>query len=969
MAIHSVTRTNLATRSNSVTTEYLGKLLERHNNGDSESDIRMAFRDFLLQTGVASDESEISTETRPAPDSRLKVDLYIRNTYVELKKDVITAGAIDPEYIGQLDGYILENALAGNGIQNGILTDGKNYLKRSVGDHLLPLVVESAHTVFPRAEQGDRLYEYLYDIIDTQPENITPSDEMLTKYLGLTSDVFKTATALLTKAHDQHRDHPTVAVKRNLWKELLQVALGQEAVDDSDANDWLYIRHTYLTSLIAVIVQAYFGIEVEHHARSGPRELLAGVFLRQQTGIKGITESDLFNWPSEVGQTEYLRTIARQVYKFDWQTNPVDLAATLYQNTIQPEERERMGEYYTPRWLARAITEELITDPANTRVLDPACGSGTFIESAVQHFIANTEDMPPGERLSKLHESVTGIDLHPVAVQLAKATWLMASQPVIKAAREAGEGGEEIVAPIHLGDTLQLRYDNSQLIGQSYIELKTSEVVSEAEGEVVFQIPLNLARQVERFDSLMLNIAEAIDRGDNTDRVLDDHGITARDDREPLVGTIASMKKLHEVGRNHVWAYYLRNMSRPAVISEQKVDAIIGNPPWLTYSRSAGIIRNELEGLSKNQYQIWAGGRNVANQDIATLFFCRAMDLYLSPGGRIGMVLPHSALRSGQHIKWRGGYYEAKRPPRSRQGKRAISADFNLKYPWDLSVLEPHDFFPIASSVVFATYVGGWGDAEGHKKSAKPLAPGMVEVWKGTTGSPEIERVITTLIHDDGTFRSPYEKQASRGADIFDRRLYFVTTYPNDNPFLALPNVRRTYPAIGSQDKKKYSVRELRASVVSEDNIFDVHLGETVAPYVTLPPRNAVLPIDKEDMTIPLDHSGCELDGLGQHKGRRHCILDEQALSDGMRSRWEIMARLWDENKGRNDNKTLFERLNYVNGLTSQLDYLRSSAGCHKTRIAYTTSGRPTAALITDDKSILDTTLYQVPLRSDYVRK
>ena len=618
-----------------------------------------------------------------------------------------------------------------------------------------------------------------------------------------------------------------------------------------------------------------------------------------------------------------------------------------------------MGEYYTPRWLARAITEELITDPANTRVLDPACGSGTFIESAVQHYIANTEDMPPGERLSKLHESVTGIDLHPVAVQLAKATWIMASQPVIKAAREAGEGGEEIVAPIHLGDSLQLRHDNSQLIGQSFIELKTSEVLNEADGEVVFHVPLNLARQVERFDSLMLAIADAIDRGDDTDRVLDDHEITESEEREPLEGTIANMKRLHTAGRNHVWAYYLRNMSRPAVISAQKVDAIIGNPPWLTYSRSAGIIRNELEGLSKNQYQIWAGGKNSPHQDIASLFFCRAMELYLRPAGVIGMVMPHSALRSGQHLKWRGGYYEAKRPPRSQQEKRAISANFGIKHPWDLSVLEPRDFFPIASCVVFASFTGNWGDVEDHERAAKPLAPGKMEVWRGDPGTPSVERAVTNLIHDDGTFRSPYADLSSQGPTIVDRRLFFVTSYPNDNSFLALPNVRRTYPATGSQDKKKYSVRELRASVVSEDNIFDVYLGETVAPHVTLPPRTAVLPIDKEDMTIPFDHSECKVDGFGQHEGRRHCTLDEQALNDGMRSRWEVMSRLWDENKGKNDNKTLFERLNYVNGLTSQLDYLRS-AGRRNTRIAYTSSGRPTAALIRGNKAILDYTLFQV---------
>ena len=44
-----------------------------------ENDIRSAFHDFLLRTGIAADESEIVTETRPAADSRRKVDLYLRN--------------------------------------------------------------------------------------------------------------------------------------------------------------------------------------------------------------------------------------------------------------------------------------------------------------------------------------------------------------------------------------------------------------------------------------------------------------------------------------------------------------------------------------------------------------------------------------------------------------------------------------------------------------------------------------------------------------------------------------------------------------------------------------------------------------------------------------------------------------------------------------------------------------------------
>ena len=949
-------------QAQSVATEYFGKILDRHMLGHSENDIRSAFRDFLVRTGIATDESEITTETKPASDSRLKVDLYIRNTYVEFKRDIIRAGVIDPEYIDQLDEYILENAQAGNGIQNGILTDGVNYLKRSVGDHLRPIILEARHTVFSESSQGDRLYEYVYDIIDTQATDIAPSDANLTRYFGVGSAVFNTATALLTDAHKRTRDISSVEVKRKLWKELLQVALGQDAVDDSNTSDWLYVRHTYLTSLVGVIVQAHFEMDVERYARENPTDLLNGEILRQNTGLKGIIESDLFTWPLEVDQTEYLRTIARQVAKFDWQKNPGDLAAILYQNTITPEEREQMGEYYTPPWLTKSITEELITDPASTKVLDPACGSGTFIASAVQHIIANTQHMPPKQRLAKLQENVAGIDLHPVAVQLAKATWVINSHPVIMDARNAGQGGEEIVAPIHLGDSLQLRYDNSRLIGQRYIELRTGEILEGQTNEVVFQVPLDLARQVYRFDNLMLSIANAIDRDDETDRVLDEHGITEDSERGPLETTITNMKALHAAGRNHVWAYYLRNMTRPAVISEQKVDAIIGNPPWLTYNQSANIIRDELKSISQNLYQIWAGGKNSANQDVATLFYCRVMELYLKQGGNIGMVLPHSALRSGQHLKWRSGYYEAKNPPRSGEGKRAISADFTIKNPWDLSVLEPKDFFPIAGCVVFASFGGSWGDFEHHKKTAKPLAPGEVETWNGATGSPDVERVVTALIHDNGTFRSPYADLSSRGADVFDRRLYFVTAYPNDGMF-AIPNTRKTYPATGGQDKKKYSVDELKDFVIDDNNIFDVYLGESLAPYVALPPRTAVLPVSMESMTLPLNHSECRLNPKTGKRRHNRCAIDRQALKPNMRSRWEIMERLWDENKGKTDKKTLVQNLNWLNKLTSQLESLRL-AGPNFVRIAYTTSGRPTAALITDNKAILDTTLYQVVCNS-----
>ena len=328
-------------------TEYLGNILDRHDASDSESDIRIAFRDFALHTGLIADEGEIKTEVPPATDSTRRVDMYARNTYIEFKRNLIVNGRIDPNYTTQLDGYLLESVKSGWGIENGILTDGKHYLKRNIGEGILPIAQNTAYT-FERPNQGPRLREYLFGILNTDALNIAPSPDTLTKHLAAGSDLLNQATALLKDAHDANRDNPTVAVKRKLWQDLLEVALGQDSTGDPDTADWLFIRHTYLTTLIALILQAHFGIDIVHEADNAPEALLNGDTLHAHTNLKGVIESDLFQWPAEIGATQYIRSIARKVAQFDWSKRPDELAAVLYQNTITTEERRKMGEYYTP---------------------------------------------------------------------------------------------------------------------------------------------------------------------------------------------------------------------------------------------------------------------------------------------------------------------------------------------------------------------------------------------------------------------------------------------------------------------------------------------------------------------------------------------------------------------------------------------------------------------------------------------
>ena len=941
---------------NDASIKYFGNILDRHEYGGTESDIRIAFRDLALHTGVIADEGEIKTEVPPAADSTKRVDMYARNTYIEFKRNLIVNGRVDPNYTKQLDGYLLASVKAGWGIQNGILTDGKHFLKRNIGESILPISPNLVHT-FEQPTQGPRLREYLFDIINTDAERITPSPETLTKHLAGGSDLLNQATALLKDAHDANRDNPTVAVKRKLWQDLLEVALGQDSTGDPDAADWLFIRHTYLTTLIALILQAHFGIDIVHVADHAPAALLNGDTLHEHTNLKGVIESDLFQWPAEIGATQYMRAIARKVAQFDWSKRPDELASILYQNTITPEERRKMGEYYTPHWLAKTIVEELITDPQNTAAMDPACGSGTFIECLVRNIIEHSHAQHPIDTLRKLQTNVIGIDLHPVAVQLAKATWVLNSHEVINAARYA-DHKNDIAPPIYLGDSLQLRYERNVLTRPDHITLRTTEQLPGETDTVAFDIPMSLARENDRFDPLLLDLAQAVVNRTDTDAVLDQHHITDAVERDTMTQTAEQMRKLQSIDRDHVWAYYLRNMVRPAVISEQRVDAIVGNPPWLTYGKSADIVREELVNLSKNTYSIWVGRQLASQQDIATLFFSRVTDLYLKTDGSIGMVLPHSVLRSGQHLLWRSGYWQSQ----GGNTRHAVAVDFGIKIPYDLDNLEPNSFFPVPSAVVFARGGESGNDFDKIKRQARALAPGRVEIWRGPTDTHQVTRNTEALHHDDGKFHSPYADIAANGATIYDRRLFFVTFEPNQT-LMAAPDTYATYPRRSTRDRKKYDVSALEGNVLHANNLFDVYLGESVAPYVTLEPLTAALPVNKPTMTLPLDHSSCPVHPKTGNARHNACTVDVAALDTRMRSRWNKMSSLWDANKGNNNNKSLYQNLNYINKLTTQLAWLREP-GDRPVRIAYTGITAPAATLITDNKAILENALYQVTCRS-----
>ena len=921
--------------------EAFGLVVERQKSSASENDIRNAFQRFMETAGVA-EASEMTTERPPGVGNPGRMDLYVHNTCIEFKTNILRGGAPDPEYVAQLDGYLKNLLKAGSGVRNGILTDGVHYFLRRVGEEDLPLQKNETRSIFDRPEQAPRLREYLHSIISAPAENISPTAENLERHFGNSSDAFLAGNLLLKEAYEAHRDNPTVAVKRRLWQDLLQVALGKDAATAGDESDWLFIRHTYITSLVAVIMQQQLLGDVAHYASERPDALLKGQILAEQSDLHGVIDADLFTWPTEVGESTYLREIARVVEWFDWTQNATEVAPMLYQNVITQDERKRLGEYYTPRWLAKEITETVVDAPLSQRVLDPSCGSGTFIETTVEHILNHSGGLSRTETLKKLQENVVGIDIHPVAVQLAKATWVMAAADTIRAARAEGTNSGAVSAPIYLGDSMQLRYDTGTLSASQSIELKTGETLPGHEGPVIFSIPKELARQQSDIDQLISELATAIDESRDTAHVADAYEMSDAC-RQSIKAVASTMQELHAADRNHVWAYYIRNMIRPAVIAEEKVDRIIGNPPWLTYGQSADIIRTELRNMSEQRYQIWAGGKLAPHQDIATLFYTRCAELYARPGTQIGMVMPHSALRTGQHLKWRSGSYKQK----GVRNAPIIGLNLRVQEPWDLDNVTP-DFFLMPASVVFAQYIGvGQGTA---------LAPATVQIWRGNWEKDYegITRKSEALHHDDGKYKSPYAELSSNGATIFDRRLFFVEKAPH-TAMLPAANTTNIKPRLGAQDKMKYEgqLNQLDG-VVSNDHLFDVYLGECIAPYVALDPLQAALPVHRTTMTMPLNHDNCE---GGKHDA---CWLDVATLHPTMRRRWGNAAEMFREAHKSQAIKDLYGNLNHLNKLTSQLYYLRGAiADNETTRVAYTQSGQPTAVVIRDHLAIVDYVLFQ----------
>ncbi|BFM44018.1 N-6 DNA methylase [Flavobacterium sp. CFS9] len=97
------------------------------------------------------------------------------------------------------------------------------------------------------------------------------------------------------------------------------------------------------------------------------------------------TFSDVFDGNEAIALTDKgLAFIASELAKYSFLDATVDVKGLAYETIVSNTLKQEAGQFFTPRNIVRAMVE-MLNPNENSRVLDPACGSGGFLVMVLEH--------------------------------------------------------------------------------------------------------------------------------------------------------------------------------------------------------------------------------------------------------------------------------------------------------------------------------------------------------------------------------------------------------------------------------------------------------------------------------------------------------------------------------------------------------------------------------------------------------
>ena len=95
--------------------------------------------------------------------------------------------------------------------------------------------------------------------------------------------------------------------------------------------------------------------------------------------------SEVFAGNEQISLSDYgVAYVASEIAKYSFLDATVDVKGTAYETIVSNTLKQEAGQFFTPRNVIKCMVE-MLNPTVNSRVLDPACGSGGFIVMVLDH--------------------------------------------------------------------------------------------------------------------------------------------------------------------------------------------------------------------------------------------------------------------------------------------------------------------------------------------------------------------------------------------------------------------------------------------------------------------------------------------------------------------------------------------------------------------------------------------------------
>lgn len=470
-----------------------------------------------------------------------------------------------------------------------------------------------------------------------------------------------------------------------------------------DASHILFAMHSYYSLVVKIVTSELLSIST-HSTFSVCEEVTAtttiddlhAVMTRIENGeyyrryrISNFLEGDFFSWYMNERShplASAIRGVAREFLQFEPASAILlpeakqDLLKEFYSSLVDEQIRHDLGEYYTPDWLAHHLLDQAgYQGDLHVKVLDPACGSGTFLVEAIIRLkdTCSSKGFSALETLETILANIKGLDLNPLAVISARANYVLSIYDLVF------DLGHDIELPVYLADSINVPVEKQNKDGCTYLEYYLDTEIE----DFVLEIPWELVHS-QVIGHVLLACEDAILQRQPFDWFLRtiQRNIQVAPHLSDMV--IERLRRFYDVIESlesrdwdKIWCRIIKNNFSPHGFAP--FDLIIGNPPWVRWSRLPETYRNRVKGFC-NYYGL-VSGRGYSGgieSDISTVITFSAADNWLRDGGLIAFLITGTVFKSGSARGF-------------RLGKLPGNAGLKVKLIENLASLQP---FPDATN-------------------------------------------------------------------------------------------------------------------------------------------------------------------------------------------------------------------------------------------------------------------------------